>query len=210
MTDCAEKSKVELLEQTKQKIMIDNINPATPRQTFALYVALKTDVRGLNLTMGQASGFISRAESDPIAVKQELLALGAIDKGAVAKAKQDYAAIYAEAHRAGMAAGQACNPTPMIVQQHANMANDNSPVVKSYFVEGGVCGFASIIINPGTCGFARWAKKEKLADKHYYGGMAIWVGEFGQSMQRKEAYASAFAAVLNKHGIKSYATSRMD
>lgn len=46
----------------------------------------------------------------------------------------------------------------------------------------------------------------------YYGGVSIWVGGFGQSVQRKEAYANAFAEVLNERveGVRAYAGSRMD
>lgn len=189
--------------------MNDNINPATPRQTFALYAMLKADVRQLNLTMGQASGFITRAQNDPATVKDELIALGAVDKGAPAKPKADYASIYAEAHRAGILAGQSHNPTPMIVQQHANMANDNSPVVKSYYVAEGACGFAQAIIK-GNNGMVKWLRTNKLGYKNYYGGYAVPCHEFNQSIERKEKYCAAFANVLNKHGFDAYMTSRMD
>lgn len=48
--------------------------------------------------------------------------------------------------------------------------------------------------------------------RHYYGGTSVWVGGFNQSMQKKEAYARAFAAVVNEHvaGVSAYASSRMD
>lgn len=48
--------------------------------------------------------------------------------------------------------------------------------------------------------------------RHYHGGTYIWVGGFGQSMQKKEAYARAFAAVVSEHvaGCSAYASSRMD
>jgi hypothetical protein len=36
------------------------------------------------------------------------------------------------------------------------------------------------------------------------------VGEFGQSLEQKEAYASAYAAVLKNYGVNVYTNSRMD
>ena len=44
----------------------------------------------------------------------------------------------------------------------------------------------------------------------YYGGYTIWVSGFGQSLDRKSAYARAFVKVLNDNGLKAYAMSRMD
>jgi hypothetical protein len=118
--------------------------------------------------------------------------------------------LYDAAHKAGMDAGNAAVPTPMVVQQHANMADDNSQVVKQWFVGEGLCGFAWIVIRPGNCSFARWLKSKNLANKHYYGGVSVWVRDFGQSMTRKEAYAYAFAKVLKDAGITAYADSRLD
>lgn len=110
------------------------------------------------------------------------------------------AQLFAKAHKAGMDAGQAVNPTPMVVQGGG----------KSYFVGEGVCGFASIVIKPARGKFVKWLKENKRAYKHYYGGIAIFVGEFGQSLARKEAYASAFVQVLKDSGINAYVDSRMD
>ena len=41
-------------------------------------------------------------------------------------------------------------------------------------------------------------------------GLSVWVSEGGQSMERKEAYARAYADVLRAAGIEAYAGSRMD
>lgn len=126
-------------------------------------------------------------------------------------------AIYDEAHAAGMAAAKECVPTPMIVSEHENPWDDSSPVVKQYApVMGGVCGFAWVNVRPGTCSFARWAKKQDLGySDSYYGGYTIYVHGtefpgFEQSMEIKEAYAGAFAQVLRSHGIEASARSRMD
>jgi hypothetical protein len=121
-----------------------------------------------------------------------------------------FAALYDIAHAAGMAALVACQPRPMVVQEHANMADDTSPVAQQWIVEGGACGFAWVTVMPATCSFAHWLKKHKGCSKAYYGGMQIWVHEGGQSMARKEAYANAFAEVLKAAGIKAYSGSRMD
>jgi hypothetical protein len=49
-----------------------------------------------------------------------------------------------------------------------------------------------------------------LGRKNYGGGYALSVQDFNQSLTRKEAYAHAFAKVLNDHGITAYTDSRMD
>jgi len=45
---------------------------------------------------------------------------------------------------------------------------------------------------------------------HYLGGHYLYIGAFGQSYDRKTAYAQAFAKVLTDAGISAYATSRID
>jgi hypothetical protein len=119
----------------------------------------------------------------------------------------EFSELYSKAHAAGMAAGQSVIPDPMIVQQ---VGLDNR-VIKTYApVMDGVCGFAWVKIK-GNTGFARWAKKAGVARSSYPNGLQIWVGEFNQSMTRKEAYAEAFATVLRAHGVVEAAGySRMD
>jgi hypothetical protein len=101
-----------------------------------------------------------------------------------------------------------------------------------YYVADGVCGFAWINCKAtATEGrkFLNWLKGSVKSSKPfsavqpastqeprqdtYYKGVSIWIGGFGQSMQRKEAYGRAFAAVLNEAGIdglSTYCMSRMD
>ena len=122
----------------------------------------------------------------------------------------DYATWIDEAHQAGLAAGKTAGCTPMIVSQHENMADDNSAVVKEWLVMDGPCGFAWVTVTPGTCSFARWAVKEQGWRKDYYGGVSLYVHEFGQSMQRKIEYAHAYAKVLHSHGVGVRCNSRMD
>jgi hypothetical protein len=119
--------------------------------------------------------------------------------------------LYEEAHAAGMKAGTECRPMPMRVEQHANMMDDNSPVVKSWNVPDGPCGFAWVNLKPARGRFASWCKKNgKGKPDSYYGGLTFWVREFGQSLERKEKYAGAFAKVLRDKGMNAYSMSRMD
>lgn len=122
----------------------------------------------------------------------------------------DLKSLFAKAHEAGTAKAKATQPTPMIVTQHENMLDDSSPVKKQWWVDQGVCGFAWVTIHPGTSKAARYAKEHYGASKGYPSGMQIWISDFGQSMELKEAYAQGFAAVLQEAGIKAYAGSRMD
>jgi hypothetical protein len=115
-------------------------------------------------------------------------------------ASSGFPALYEAAHKAGHAAAVGSSPTPMVV----------SGMGKSYYVSEGVCGFAWIVVKPGNSPFANWLKKTGKGDKAYGGGVDIWVGDYGQSLDRKSAYASAFAKVLSEAGIRAYSNSRMD
>lgn len=120
-------------------------------------------------------------------------------------------ALYMKAHDAGMAAGQAHSPRPMTVVQRANPLDDNSPIVHQYApVMDGVCGFASIIVRPGNSSFARWLKAQGIGRTSYSGGVSVRVSQFGQSYERKMAYANAFAKALEEVGIKAYPDGRLD
>ena len=114
-----------------------------------------------------------------------------------------------EADAAGKAAVEGAQVVPMVVSQHANMMDDGSPVVKQWYVEDGCCGFAWVQIY-GNCAFSRWGKKAGLLSKAYPSGVQYWVSAYNQSMQKKEAYARAFAKVLSGYGVRAYANSRMD
>lgn len=122
--------------------------------------------------------------------------------------------VWDEAHAAGMAAGEAAVPTPMVVSQHASPFDDNSPVTKAWYVPEGACGFAWVKVYPANSAFAKWVVKTGRArgGTEYGGGRTVkWVGEFNQSIARKSAYADAFAKVLReKLGVKAYAGSRLD
>lgn len=123
---------------------------------------------------------------------------------------QQFESIWADAVAAGNMAADQARPTPMVVQQHASPLDDNSPVVKQWVCDEGPCGFAEIRLSRGNSSFAHWAKKNAGFRKHYYGGLSYWVSGFGQSMQRKYAFARAAASILNEHGIDAYASSQLD
>jgi hypothetical protein len=118
------------------------------------------------------------------------------------------AVLYAAAHDAGNAAVQSATITPMIVENPLNDHRLKLPDL--YFVRDGVCGFASIVVKPATSSFAKYLKLNCGARKSYYGGISLSVQAFNQSLQKKEAYAYAFAKVLNEAGLNAYVESRMD
>ncbi|MEE9593745.1 MAG: hypothetical protein V3W28_09215 [Thermoplasmata archaeon] len=128
------------------------------------------------------------------------------------KKDKEWEQLYLAAHDAGMEAGSAHAPTPMVVVQHEDPWDDSSPVAKTYAsVMDGACGFAWVNVRPGTSSFARWLRKsgEGRTD-HYTGGTTVSVPFFNQSYERKMAYARAMADVLGEAGVKAYAGGRLD
>ena len=116
-----------------------------------------------------------------------------------------------KAHLMGLDAGRLVGVTPMVVGSPSTpLGNDIDYSKKTYFVEGGVCGFAGVVIKPARGKFVSYLKKLGMGYKHYYGGWYVSVREFGQSLTRKEAYAEAFAKVLGEAGMRCYVDSRMD
>lgn len=118
-------------------------------------------------------------------------------------------AIIKEAEAAGLKAGSAFVPTPMIVGQAVDLFSNKMVPGTEEFVSDGVCGFAWVHFK-GNTAFGRYMKKIGKADNDYPTGLSVWVHQFGQSMQKKEAYARAYAEVLRKYGIEAYANSRLD
>ena len=110
------------------------------------------------------------------------------------------------ADRAGIAARDAVTPTPMIVDEHANPLDDNSPVVRRDIVPSGPFGSAWVTLY-GTGSFARWARKNGWRSA-YGGGIQKYLTI--ASIERQEAYAGAYAQVLRDAGLRAYSGSRMD
>jgi len=132
--------------------------------------------------------------------------------------KKTEKAIYEEALR--YAEGKACAviPQPMIVGTAKTFFGDEIDFTKkTYFVSGGVCGFAWVIIKPANGRFVKWLKANNIGRKNYGSGWNVYARpEFtkntplDQSLEIKEAWAAAFADVLRENGINAYAESRMD
>ena len=122
--------------------------------------------------------------------------------------------LFRMADEAGDLESRLSKPTPMVVSEHENPFDDNSPVNQSWYVSEGVCGFAWVVFKPATHSFVKWMKEQGHAGPNYGGGYSVWVRGYGQSMQRKEAYARAFAEVLrqafDEKKLRIYAQSRMD
>lgn len=122
----------------------------------------------------------------------------------------DFAAVVAEATAAGMAALVAAKPTPMVVGQATSLFGNEIDYSKpTYYEPEGACGFAWVHF-AGNTAFGKWMKKMGYARDDYPKGLCVWVREGGQSIERKEAYAAAYAKVLKAHGIEAYADSRLD
>ncbi len=107
-----------------------------------------------------------------------------------------------EAHLAGLYAGNTANPTPY------QIVNQNQEVVD--FLDDGLCGFAWITIRPARGKLVAYLKQRDWGSKGWNGGWEIWVREYGQSYERKYAYAKAFAWTLQQYGIDATAGARLD
>jgi hypothetical protein len=96
-----------------------------------------------------------------------------------------------EAHLAGLAAVAAFTPDMMVVRDHDG---------NTWRVEGGPCGFARVEVRPRTSAWAKWLLGAGWRSSDYFKCVTLNISDFGQSMQRKEAYAAAFAAYLTACG----------
>lgn len=119
--------------------------------------------------------------------------------------------LFDEAYQAGVEAMNSTTPTPILIGEAKSFLSDEIDHSRpTYVVSSGVCGFAWVNIKPGNSSFARWLVKNGIARKSYYGGVDYRISSGGQSMELKQAFATAFAKVLSENGIKAYADSRMD
>lgn len=96
------------------------------------------------------------------------------------------------------------------------LGSDIDPTKPVYYESEGACGFAWILIRPGTSSFARWLVSTGRASKSYLGGVQIFIGAHGQSAERKAAHAEAMAEVFRASytligsGSSIYSQSRLD
>lgn len=123
-----------------------------------------------------------------------------------------------KADAAGKAAVEQLNVTPMIVGQETSLFSGEIDYSKpTEYVADGPCGFAWVSVFPANKGNTRLGKQERAVLKDagfrlndYEKAFQLWISQYNQSMQKKEAYASAYAGVLRENGLKAYSGSRMD
>ncbi len=100
------------------------------------------------------------------------------------------------ADEAGMKAASECEP------QMISIKGADTDINKHY-EPFPICGFAWVNFKPATTRFAHWLKKMDLASKAYEGGLNLWVSKFGQSYDKKMAYARAYADVIQTEIVLS-------
>ena len=123
--------------------------------------------------------------------------------------KRECARIYREAYEAGLNAGKDADTPKFIVGDAIGLSDEIDFSKKTYILDG-LCGFAWVNISPARGAFVNYLKSRQVGSKGYYGGYEIWVREFGQSVDRKTAFARAFCDVLAKYGIEASVGSRLD
>ena len=113
-----------------------------------------------------------------------------------------WASVTEAATLAGQVAADLVTPTPIHVS--------DPRTGQSWTGRGGVCGYACVVIRPGNCSYAHWAKKNLGASRAYYGGVSFPVLGSTLSYEKRNAYATAFAQVLKQEDINAVADSRID
>lgn len=124
----------------------------------------------------------------------------------------NYDAIFAEAHEAGNAAAMSAVPRPMVVGEAKSLFSDEIDYSKPVYYESeGLCGFAWISFLSGRGPAVSYMKAKEIGRKPYgQKGWQIWVSGYGQSYERKMAYAEAYSKVMRANGIDAYADGRLD
>lgn len=108
----------------------------------------------------------------------------------------NFAELIELAEAAGNTAAEVTVPRPMTVVGFGTITE-------------GVCGYAWINVR-GNTAFGRYVAANGWRKDSYYGGRTRWVHEFDQSYERKIAYASAYARVLEANGVPAVAAGRID
>lgn len=130
----------------------------------------------------------------------------------VLKSEREVKALAVKAVAAGMEAVKVLHVQAMVVYEADLLSGKAKAGGKLWYVADGVCGFAWINLR-GVLGRERaWWAKIGFSGRALDGGSGIgfWVGDFNQSLQKKEAFARAYAEVLQEAGYKAYSGSRMD
>ena len=124
------------------------------------------------------------------------------------KINHEHHELFQRAYAAGMDALNAAVPVPMRIVE-ADIWGKPKAGSQVWVEPEGMCGFAWVRIK-GNTGFARTMKSMGFFRKAWDRGFEFWVSEGGQSVERKEAFARAFAKVLRDGGVDAYADSRLD
>lgn len=119
-------------------------------------------------------------------------------------------ALYDKANDAGLAAAKEVE-LPQFLITETNAFGEQKENAKQYIMNG-LCGFAWVSIKPANMKFAKWMVQNAGARKDSYaGGVRFPIFGFEQSIDKKAAYAGAFAGVLQDAGMKKvYMDSRLD
>ena len=124
--------------------------------------------------------------------------------------------ILVEASEAAEASVKACRPAPIIVGEAIGLSNEIDETKPTYYIEGGVCGFASVVIKPARGSIVAELKKRKIGSAHYGGGYSFSSWQLAPSIRQDQSYERACAAakgaveVLKSYGINAYVDSRID
>ena len=124
--------------------------------------------------------------------------------------------ILVEASEAAEASVKACRPAPIIVGEAIGLSNQIDETKPTYYIEGGVCGFASVVIKPARGNIVAELKKRKIGSAHYGGGYSFSSWQLAPSIRQDQSYERACAAakgaveVLKSYGINAYVDSRID
>lgn len=100
----------------------------------------------------------------------------------------DWSQLYAWANEAGQRAAASAVPTPMFIQG-------------GEIVHEGAFGSASVRVPDARRGFARWLVQTGLGDRHYRSGGMVFNPDRQASLDRNQAWATAFARVLTMNGL---------
>lgn len=134
----------------------------------------------------------------------------------IEKAKSAYD-ILVEASESAEQAVKDCRPTPIVVGSPTTpFGNEIDKTKETWFVEGGVCGFASVVIKPARGKIVAELKKRGIGSAHYGGGYSFSSWQLAPSIRRDQSYERAVAAargaveVLQKYGVTAYVDARID
>lgn len=124
--------------------------------------------------------------------------------------------ILVEASEGAEQAVKDCTPRAIVAGTALGLSNEIDYSKQTYYIEGGVCGFAYVVIKPARGKFVAELKKRKIGSAHYYGGYSVSSYEFARSIRTDQSYERACAAasgaveVLQSYGINAYVDSRID